>query len=206
MVIKYNRTSTIQQHGKRFEQDKTKYDLTINDFGVSGKIPFNKRKGGFELIQLVEEGKVKKVVFEDLSRCGRTLLDSISTLDFLIKNGVTIKVRNIGIESHNPNGEKNPMWNIVTTILTSVYEMERDRILEITKMGRKQYVLDGGKLGRKEGSNESEKVFKSKPQTKRIFSLLRKGKSNRDIIGRINCSPKTITKVRRVFKDELELV
>ena len=135
MVIKYNRTSTIQQHGKRFEQDKTKYDLTINDFGVSGKIPFNKRKGGFELIQLVEEGKVKKVVFEDLSRCGRTLLDSISTLDFLIKNGVTIKVRNIGIESHNPNGEKNPMWNIVTTILTSVYEMERDRILEITKMG-----------------------------------------------------------------------
>ena len=88
----------------------------------------------------------------------------------------------------------------------SVYEMERDRILEITKMGRKQYVLDGGKLGRKEGSNESEKVFKNKPQTKRIFSLLRKGKSNRDIIGRINCSPKTITKVRRVFKDELELI
>ena len=206
MVIKYNRTSTINQKGERFKQDPNKYDLTINDFGVSGKIPFNKRKGGFELIQLVEEGKVKKVVFEDLSSCGRTLKDSILTLDFLIENGVTIKIRNIGIESHTPNGEKNPMWNIVTSILSSVYEMERERILEITEMGRKQYVMNGGKLGRKEGSNESEMKFKNKVQTRKIFSLLRKGKSNRDIIGRINCSPKTITKVRRVFKNELELV
>ena len=60
MVIKYNRTSTINQKGERFKQDPNKYDLTINDFGVSGKIPFNKRKGGFELIKLVEEGKERK--------------------------------------------------------------------------------------------------------------------------------------------------
>ena len=44
------------------------------------------------------------------------------------------------------------MWNIVTSILSSVYEMERERILEITEMGRKQYVLNGGKLGRKSQS------------------------------------------------------
>ena len=206
MIIKYNRTSTINQKGERFKLDKNKYDLTINDFGVSGKIPFNKRKGGSELIQLVEEDKVKKVVFEDLSRCGRTLKDSILTLDFLIEKGVTIKIRNIGIESHTPNGEKNPMWNIVTSILSSVYEMERERILEITEMGRKQYVLNGGKLGRKEGSKESDLIFKNKPQTKKILNLLKMGKSNRDIIHRISCSPKTITKVRKVFSKELELV
>ena len=75
MIIKYNRTSTINQKGERFKLDNNKYDLTINDFGVSGKIPFNKRKGGSELIELVNEDKVKKVVFEDLSRCGRTLKD-----------------------------------------------------------------------------------------------------------------------------------
>ena len=127
-------------------------------------------------------------------------------LDFLIEKGVTIKIRNIGIESHTPNGEKNPMWNIVTSILSSVYEMERERILEITEMGRKQYVLNGGKLGRKEGSKESDLIFKNKPQTKKILNLLRMGKSNRDIIHRISCSPKTITKVRKVFSKELELV
>ena len=200
MIIKYNRTSTINQKGERFKLDKDNYDLTINDFGVSGKIPFNRREGGSKLIQLIEEGKVKKIVFEDLSRCGRTLKDSINTLDYFFENGVVIKVRNIGIESHTPNGEKNPMWNIVTSILSSVYEMERERILEITEMGRKQYVLNGGKLGRKVGSKEDKMMFERKPQTKSIMKLLKMGKSNRDIIGRLNCSPKTITKVRKLIE------
>ena len=200
MIIKYNRTSTINQKGERFKLDKDNYDLTINDFGVSGKIPFNRREGGSKLIELVKEGKVTKIVFEDLSRCGRTLKDSINTLDCFFENGVVIKVRNIGIESHTPNGEKNPMWNIVTSILSSVYEMERERILEITEMGRKQYVLAGGKLGRKVGFREDKMVFERKPQTKSIIKFLKMGKSNRDIIGRLNCSPKTITKVRKLIE------
>ena len=200
MIIKYNRTSTINQKGERFKLDKGNYDLTINDFGISGKIPFNRREGGSKLIELVKEGKVTKIVFEDLSRCGRTLKDSINTLDYFFENSVIIKVRNIGIESHTPNGEKNPMWNIVTSILSSVYEMERERILEITEMGRKQYVLNGGKLGRKIGSEESEMVFLRKPQTKSIIKFLKMGKTNRDIIGRLNCSPKTITKVRKLLE------
>jgi DNA invertase Pin-like site-specific DNA recombinase len=206
MIIKYNRTSTINQKGERFKQDKDIYDLTINDFGVSGKIPFNRRDGGSKLIEMVNEGKVNKVVFEDLSRCGRTLKDSINTLDYFFENGVVIKVRNIGVESHTPDGEKNPMWNIITSILSSVYEMERERILEITEMGRKQYVLNGGKLGRKVGSEESEMIFLKKPQTKSIIKLLKMGKSNRDIIGRLNCSPKTITKCRNYLKKDLETV
>jgi DNA invertase Pin-like site-specific DNA recombinase len=206
MIIKYNRTSTINQKGERFKLDKDNYDLTINDFGVSGKIPFNKREGGYKLIELVKEGKVTRIVFEDLSRCGRTLKDSINTLDFFFEKGVVIKVRNIGIESHTPDGEKNPMWNIITSILSSVYEMERERILEITEMGRKQYVLNGGKLGRKVGSEESEMMFLRKPQTKSILKLLKMGKSNRDIIGRLNCSPKTITKCRNYLKKDLETI
>ncbi len=203
MIIKYNRTSTINQKGERFKQDTTKYDLTINDFGISGKIPFNHREGGIKLIELVNEDKVKKVVFEDLSRCGRTLKDSINTLDYFLNKNVIVSIRNIGIESHTPDGEKNPMWNIITSILSSVYEMERERILEITEMGRKQYVLNGGKLGRKSGSIESELNFERKPQTKSIIKLLKMGKSNRDIIGRLNCSPKTITKCRILLKKEL---
>ena len=67
-------------------------------------------------------------------------------------------------------------------------------------MGRKQYVLNGGKLGRKVGSEESEMVFLRKPQTKSIIKFLKMGKTNRDIIGRLNCSPKTITKVRKLVE------
>ena len=78
--------------------------------------------------------------------------------------------------------------------------MERERILEITEMGRKQFVLNGGKLGRKIGSMEDKIVFERKPQTKSIMKHLKMGKSNRDIIGRLNCSPKTITRVRKLIE------
>ena len=60
MKVKYNRTSTIQQEGKRFDLDKNEYDLTIFDKGVSGKIPFSEREGGIKLTQLVNEGKVTR--------------------------------------------------------------------------------------------------------------------------------------------------
>lgn len=199
MIVKYNRTSTIQQKGERFKSDKNEYDLTINDFGVSGKVEFNKRQGGIELLKLVKDGKVTKVVFEDLSRCGRTLKDSMNTLEFLISNDVVIRIRDIGIESHLQDGKRNPIWNIVTSILSSVYEMERDRILEITAAGRAQYLINGGVLGRPVNSVEDKRRFLSKPRSKAIIRLLNLGKSNRDIVARLNCSPKTVTKVRKAL-------
>lgn len=207
MVIKYNRTSTINQDGKRFNQDKNQYDLVLFDKGVSGKIPFIKRPNGFKLMELVKEGKVKKVVFQDLSRVGRTLLDTRQTLDTIIKDyGVEVDVLNQKLSSHNEDGTINPTWNIISSVLLSIYEMERDRILELTKQGRKSYVEMGGVLGRPEGSREDKKSFMMKPTSKRILSLLRKGKSNTDIISRLSVSPKTITKVRKIGKETGVLV
>ena len=80
MKVKYNRTSTINQKGERFKLDKENYDLTINDFGVSGKIPFNRRNGGIKLTKLVNEGKVTEVIVEELSRLGRNTIDTLTTL------------------------------------------------------------------------------------------------------------------------------
>lgn len=207
MRIKYNRTSTINQQGERFKLDKEIYDLTLFDKGVSGKVPFNERDGGRKLLKLVEENKISKVVFEDLSRCGRTLKDSINVLSHLVDDkGVVVKIRNIGIESHSSCGKKNPMWNIVTSILSSVHEMERERILEVTEMGRKQYVLNGGKLGRKVGSNENIKSFLNKPKSRQIISLLNKGKSVRDICGRLSVSSKTVVKVKKYTPLQMDSV
>ncbi len=71
MKIKYNRTSTIQQQGERFQLDKTDYDLTLFDKGVSGKIPFKEREQvKLHLINLVETGGVQELVVEELSRLG----------------------------------------------------------------------------------------------------------------------------------------
>ena len=203
MIVKYNRTSTIKQDGKRFNQDKNQYDKVLFDRGISGKTPFIKRPKGYELMELVMEGKVEKVVFHDLSRIGRTLLDTRQTLDTIIKDyGVKVEVLNQKLSSHNEDGSINPTWTLISSVLLSIYEMERDRILELTSQGRKSYVEMGGIMGRPKGSKEDKKSFMMKPTSKRILSLLRKGKSNTDIISRLSVSPKTITKVRKIGKEK----
>ncbi|WP_036380435.1 recombinase family protein [Muricauda sp. MAR_2010_75] len=197
MRVKYNRTSTIQQEGERFKLDKENYDLTLFDKGVSGKVPFSKREKGRKLTELINESKVSEVVVEDLSRLGRNTLDTLTTLNFFEKNGVNVVVRGMGNLQSQVNGKKNPIWNLITSVMSSLYELERDNIRERTEMGRKVYVNKGGKLGRKVGSVESRSTFLEKNSTKKIISLLEKGKSVRDISSRLGVSPKTVVKVRK---------
>jgi DNA invertase Pin-like site-specific DNA recombinase len=97
------------------------------------------------------------------------------------------------------NGKKNPIWNLITATMSSLYELERENILERTEMGRKIYVMNGGKLGRKIGSVESRDTFLKKEQTQKIISLLEKGKSVRDISSRLGTSFRTVTKVRKMI-------
>jgi DNA invertase Pin-like site-specific DNA recombinase len=197
MRVKYNRTSTIQQEGERFKLDKDNYDLTIFDKGVSGKIPFSEREGGIKLTKLVNEGKVTEVIVEELSRLGRNTIDTLTTLKSFEEKGINVVVRGMGNLQSMVNGKKNPIWNLITSVMSSLYELERENILERTEMGRKMYVMNGGKLGRKVGSVENRKEFLQKDKTKKIVSLLEKGKSVRDISSRLGVSTKTIVKVRK---------
>ena len=95
MRIKYNRTSTSQQEGGRFKLDEDHYDLVLFDKGVSGSIPFGDRPDGGRLLNLVRDGEVRTVVFEELSRTGRNTLDVLSTLQIMDDQGVNVVIREL---------------------------------------------------------------------------------------------------------------
>jgi DNA invertase Pin-like site-specific DNA recombinase len=201
MRIKYNRTSTISQDGERFKLDKEFYDLTLFDKGVSGKVPFMERENGKVLVGLVSDGKVTELVVEELSRLGRNTVDTLTTLKWLDDNGVNVVVRGMGNLQSQVNGKKNPIWNLITSVMSSLYELERENIMERTEMGRKMYVINGGKLGRKVGTVENRKEFLQKETNQKIISLLEKGKSVRDISSRLGVSSTTIVKVRKYYNN-----
>jgi len=69
--------------------------------------------------------------------------------------------------------------------------------MERTEMGRKMFVINGGKLGRKIGTVENRQEFLQKETNQKIISLLDKGKSVRDISGRLGVSTSTVVKVRK---------
>lgn len=196
MKVKYNRLSSLSQSGNRLTDDKTQYDLVLLD-RVSGSVSFKERPKGQELTKLVEQGKISELWVEEFSRLGRNTGDVIKTLEWLDEMKVNVVVRNIGLQSR-PNGVKNPIWKMISSVMSSLYEMELENIKERTMVGRKVYVLNGGRLGRPEGTKETEKDFLEKPQTKEIIKNLKKGLTIKDICKIVDCSNKTIIKSKRL--------
>ena len=196
MRIKYNRVSTSQQSGDRFSIDKEKYELVLMD-KVSGSIAFKDRPKGQQLVGMVEQGLVKELVVEEFSRLGRNTGDVIQTLEWLEDHEVNVVVRNIGLQSR-PNGKRNPIWKMISSVMSSLYEMELTNIKERTTMGRMVYVQKGGKLGRPCGSNESEKKFLEKHSIKEIIRWINKGRTIREISSHTKSSNKTIIKAKSI--------
>ena len=196
MKVKYNRLSSLSQSGNRLTDDKTQYDLVLLD-RVSGSISFKLRPKGQELTKLVEQGKISELWVEEFSRLGRNTGDVIKTLEWLDEMKVNVVVRNIGLQSR-PNGVKNPIWKMISSVMSSLYEMELENIKERTMVGRKIYVLNGGRLGRPEGTKETEKDFLEKLQTKEIIKNLKKSLTIKDICKIVDCSNKTIIKTKRL--------
>jgi DNA invertase Pin-like site-specific DNA recombinase len=196
MKVKYNRVSTIQQTGNRFSADEDNYDLVLFD-KVSGKVPFKERPKAQQLVELVEQGKVRELVIEEFSRVGRTIGDCIQTLEWFESNEVNVVVRNLGIQSR-PQGKKNPIWGLLSATMASLYSLELENIRERTSTGRQVYVMNGGILGRPNGSTESEKRFLEKPKIQEILKLLNKGRTVREIAAITTCSSKTVLKGKKV--------
>lgn len=199
MRVKYNRVSTLNQTGDRFGTDTESYDLTLLD-KVSGSVSFRDREKGKEVIRLVEEGLLKELVVEEFSRLGRNTGDVISTLEYLDSMGVNVRVRNIGLESR-PGGKKNPIWKMISSVMSSLYEMEKENILERTRSGRMVAIQRGVKMGRPRGTQENVKRFLNKPKNQEIQKLLKRGLLYSEIQKVVECSPKTISKVKRLMKE-----
>ena len=194
MRVKYNRVSTQIQSGNRFEADTEKYDLTLLD-KISGTVPFKDRPQAKILINQIELGIVREVIVEELSRLGRHTGDCITTLEWMDEKGVNVFVRNLGVQSR-PNGKKNPIWNVITSVISSLYALELDSIKERTSVGRQIYVQKGGVLGRKVGSTLSDRDFIEKPKAKKILEYLDKGWTLREIAKQVDASTKTVMKVK----------
>lgn len=199
MKIKYNRVSTLQQTGDRFFADNEKYDLVLLD-KVSGTVPFMQREKGKEIVKLIEDGKITDLVVEELSRLGRNVGDVVLTLQWLDSKGVNVIVRNMGNLQSRPNNTKNKIFELITSVMSSLYSMELENIKERTMAGRMVYVQKGGKLGRPAGACEGERKFIEKEKSKEIIKYLNKQRTIREISKCTSASNKTIIKTKRIAK------
>lgn len=196
MKVKYNRVSTLQQSGDRFIADTDSYDLVLMD-KVSGSVGFMDRPKGKELVKLVEEGQVTDLIIEEFSRLGRNTGDCIRTLEWLEEKNINVIVRNLGIQSR-PNGKRNPVWKMMSAVMSSMYELELENIKERTAVGRQVFKQKGGVLGRPKGSNESEIEFLKKEMSLAVIKSLKKGLTIREVSKVAGASTRSVMKVKKM--------
>jgi DNA invertase Pin-like site-specific DNA recombinase len=151
---RYIRQSTKNQTNLRQLAKAHPNEILYIDI-ISGTIPFAERPEGKKLIEKVESGDIDYITFHDLSRAGRSTVDVLTTLNFFQSKGVIVKIDNLGLESII-EGKVNPIFNLITTVLSEIYSLERTTLLERQAEGIHQAKLKGGVyLGRQEGTKDS---------------------------------------------------
>lgn len=139
---------------------------------ISGSVPFNERPLGKKLIEAVEAGEIDYVTFHAIDRAGRNTINVLQTLQFFYDKGVIVKIDNLGLESMI-NGKSNPVFNLITTILSELSSLEKLSLIERQAEGILQAKLRGGVYkGRVSGTKDTpqETILKHKRTAKAIKS------------------------------------
>lgn len=166
---RYIRQSTKNQTNLR-QLAKAHPDETLYIDIISGSVPFAERPEGKKLIEAIESGEINYVSFHAIDRAGRNTINVLQTLQYFYDKGAVVRIDNLGLESMI-NGKANPVFNLITTILSELSSLEKNSLLERQAEGILQAKLRGVYKGRVEGTTDSPEVTLSKH--KRVVKALK---------------------------------
>ena len=159
---------------------------------VSGAKKNADRKELSRMVEYVQAHNITKVAVLSICRLGRDTLQALEVIELLNKLGISLYIKNYGIETLTESGEINPMSQFLCTLLLEVARMERRTIRERVESGYKNYRANGGTVGRKVGYKKSDDAMRE--QYAEEIRLLRKGISLRNISKITGTSVNTIRK------------
>lgn len=97
---------------------------------ISGTIPFHERPQASKLLDALSEGDTLEI--ESVDRIGRTKIDMLNVLEELKNRKVIVYIKNLGIQSFLESGKYNFVFDIISTLLSSLAEgeliMQKERV------------------------------------------------------------------------------
>ena len=110
---------------------------------------------------------ISMILFSELSRLGRNVLEVIESVKYLSDNGINAYFQKENLTLLDNSGKVQPTTTILISCLGMVAEIERENIKFRLNSGRQQAIERGVKMGRKSGSKEDT----SKKENKYPISL-----------------------------------
>ena len=202
-VVIYARVSTKTQEFDRQVAElreyasKMEYEV-VAEFTekISGAKKVEEREALTELLAYTETHKVDKVLIYECSRLSRRAVDFLTVIENLTLRKISVYIHQNGLETLLPNGQPNPIAQLVMGILAQFNSMERSLIRSRMESGYNHYRVNGGKVGRKEGFRKSDEQMKA--DYPKEIQLLKKGLSLRNIRAITNTSVNTLRKLQKI--------
>ena len=191
-----NRQDTERQTNELIEYaNKMGYELVgVYEEKVSGFKKNEDRPVFSKMLEDAENGNFEKCLVWELSRIGRSVIQSLQNIQLLTDKKVSIYIKNFNLETLNDDKTTNSLSMFMVQILFSVANMESQLTKSRMNSGYRNHIKNGGKVGRKLGSIETEEETLQKHSE--VVKLLKKKLSIRQISGLTNKSTNTILKVK----------
>jgi len=193
-------TGDFQRQVDELTQYATQHNYDVVEV-ISEKISGGKRNdervGIIKLMDLINNKRIDKVLIWELSRLGRDSFQVAKIIHELNESKISLYVKNYNLETLDEKGNINPMAKFMIAILSEFAENERLNITQRLQSGYKKYRNEGGKVGRKVGSSETDKDFLIKHND--VVKLLNKNYSIRNVAEITKRSTKTIQKVKHLI-------
>lgn len=156
MIFGYQRVSTIDQASSEktslaeqerkirgfgaMQMDEPEVAI-FSDPGVSGSVPLDQRPSGIRMLAALKAGDT--ICAAKLDRIFRSASDALQSVDAFHKQGINVVLLDVSSEPIASSG----VGKMFFTILASVAEFERWRLLERMNDGRNAKLAKGGYAG-----------------------------------------------------------
>ena len=170
--------------------------LKVFEEHISGARKNDERPVLCEALQYCKDNSIDVLLVSELSRLGRNAFEVLASVKDLLDCGINLYIQKEQFTLLDKDGKPSLFAPVMIATLSTCAQLERDNISFRLNSGRKLYVANGGKLGRKPGSTKT--ANQKKEEYREVISLLKKGYAIRNVA---KLTGKGISTVQRVKKE-----
>ena len=188
-------TTELKQYASRMG-----YNIVeVYEEKVSGFKKNEQRPVFTKMLEDINTNQIDKILVWELSRIGRSVLNSLQNIQILHDLKVGIYIKNFNLETLNDDKTPNSLSMFMVQILFAVANMESKMTLARLQSDYRNHIKKhcSKSVGRKKGSVDSdEKILERHSDVAR---LLKRGLSIRNISAITNKSSNTVLKVKKLM-------
>jgi|TARA_B110001469_G_scaffold53350_1_gene51518 DNA invertase Pin-like site-specific DNA recombinase len=152
-----------------------------------------------KMLEDIKTNEIDKVLVWELSRIGRSVLNSLQNIQILHDLKVGIYIKNFNLETLNDDKTPNNLSMFMVQILFAVASMESKMTLSRLQSGYRNHIKKYGSksVGRKKGNTDSDDTILERHSD--VAKLIKRNISIRNIAAITNKSTNTILKVKKLL-------